>query len=290
MMKRIGIYFNPEVKTKEIIFELLDKFNKTKGLSFYKFEEQKEIIPPFIMTINKKDFSKLDGILSFGGDGTFLRATKFSLETGAPLLGINLGKLGFLSESSIDELEKSVDDLINNKFNIQKRMLLRITLKRHKKTIFKAIALNDAVIYKGFTPKLINLKFYTNERFVLETRSDGIIISTPTGSTAYSLSAGGPIISPLIDAFVVTQLNPHILGMRSMVFSPDDRLKFKIKEQECVLQLDGNNVQQLLPGDEIIIVKASEKVKFIKLTNKTFYQILRKKLYMGKMNVKKSSH
>ncbi len=289
-MKKIGVYFNPDIKTKDTIFNLLDNFNKTKGLSFYKFEEQKEIIPSFIMTINKKDFSKLDGILSFGGDGTFLRATKFSLETGAPLLGINLGKLGFLSESSIDELEKSVDDLINNKFNIQKRMLLRVILKRSKKAIFNAIALNDVVIYKGVTPKLINLKFYTNERFVLETRSDGIIISTSTGSTAYSLSAGGPIISPLIDAFVVTQLNPHILGMRSMVFSPDDRLKFKIKEQKCMLQLDGNNVQQLLPHDEIVVIKAPQKVKFIKLTNKTFYQILRKKLHMGKMNVKKSTH
>ncbi len=283
-MQNFGIYFNPHFLEKKSIFDLLKKLHETKDLCFYKFPEQKELLPDFISCIKEMKKSNLDCILSFGGDGTFLRATHLSLETEAPLLGINVGKLGFLSESSIAELEKSIDDLKNNKFKVQKRMLLKAILKRNNKVIFSSLALNDAVIHKGETPRLIDLRFYCNRRFVVDTRCDGIIISTPTGSTAYSLSAGGPILSPVMDAIIVAPLNPHVLTVRPMVFSSEDKLSVKMKsaEGECVLQLDGKNSYTLIEGDEIMVTSASRKVNFIKLTNKTFYQILRKKLHMGK--------
>ena len=283
-MQNFGIFFNPDFLDKQSVFKLLKKLHKTKKLNLFKFPEQKDLLPDFIDLIEEPSRSKLDCILSFGGDGTLLRASQYSLVANAPLLGINLGKLGFLSESSITELEKSIDDLKNNKFKVQKRMLLKAMLKRKNKIIFSNLALNDAVIYKGETPKLIDIRFYSNRRFVVETRCDGIIVSTPTGSTAYSLSAGGPILSPVMEAIIVSPLNPHILSVRPMVFSPKDKLSFKIKTSngESILQLDGCNIHMLHAEDEIIVTGASQKVSFIKLTNKTFYQILRKKLHMGK--------
>ena len=280
-MQNFGIFFNPNYKITKPIFDILKKFHNNKDLHFFKFPQQKELFPDFIKSI-KQD--KLDCILSFGGDGTFLRASQISLEYNIPLMGINLGKLGFLSESSLSELEKSIDDLKKNKFKVQQRMLLKTVLKRNNKIIFTSLALNDAVIYKGKEPRLIVIRFYSNKRLVVETRCDGLIISTPTGSTAYSLSAGGPILSPVMDAFVVTPLNPHVLSVRPMVFASEDRLSFKLlaNGSECVLQLDGKNSHELIDNDEIIVTASNKKISFIKLTNKTFYQILRKKLHMGR--------
>lgn len=280
-MKNFGIFFNPNYKTTKPIFDLLEKLYKTKDLQFFKFQQQRELFPDFIKCIGN---NKLDCILSFGGDGTFLRASKISFEYSVPLMGINLGKLGFLSESSLSELEKSIDDIIKNKFKVQQRMLLKTVVKRNNKIKFTSLALNDAVIYKGTEPRLIDIRFYSDKRLVVETRCDGIIISTPTGSTAYSLSAGGPILSPLMDAFVVTPLNPHVLSVRPMVFAAGDRLSFILQTNgsECILQLDGKNSHELIDNDEIIVTASNKKISFIKLTNKTFYQILRKKLHMGR--------
>jgi len=283
-MKTAGIFFNPYYKQKEELFKFLKEIREKLELEFYKTREQADILPDFICTVSDKVPPKLDLILVFGGDGTILKAVDFSLKTGAPILGINLGKLGFLAESSLLELEKSLENLKKKKFTIQPRMLLKVILKRDGKNIYSSKALNDAVIYKGQVPKLMDIRYYNNQRFVVETRCDGIIVASPTGSTAYSLSAGGPIISPVMDVIAVTPLNPHVLTMRPMIFPSKDILTFKVMQnyEEAILQLDGQNSHVLETGDEITITAANRKVDFIKLTNKTFYQILRKKLHLGK--------
>jgi len=283
-MKNLGIFFNPHYANKKPIFDSLKNLYEKKKFGFFKLSVQSEFLPDFMESIESTKNIKLDCILVFGGDGTILRALNFALKSGSPILGINLGKLGFLSEIRVSELEKSIEDLKRNKFKVQARMLLKANIKREGKIIFSALALNDAVVYKGQVPKLIDIRVFSNRRFVVETRCDGIIAATPTGSTAYSLSAGGPILSPVMDAIVVSPLNPHILSVRPMVFSSKDVLTFKVKEipYETILQLDGQNSHILQTDDEIIITAASKKVDFIKLSNKTFYQILRKKLHMGK--------
>nr|HPR17566.1 NAD(+) kinase [Candidatus Cloacimonadota bacterium] len=196
----------------------------------------------------------------------------------------NLGKLGFLSDIGMREMEKSLDELIHNRYKIQKRMLLKVTLKREGKILFSDRALNDAVLYKGETPRLTEIKVYSNKQFVLDTRCDGVVVSSPTGSTAYSLSAGGPLLSPVMDAIIVAPLNPHILSVRPMVFAATDKLSFRIMEShaDCVLQLDGRNAARLQEADEITVSSDSRKLEMIKLSNKTFYQILRTKLNMGR--------
>jgi NAD+ kinase len=281
-VKNFGIFFNPYLSESEQIFELLEKINQKKHINLYKTVSQKEILPDFIKIVKQKQ--DLDYILVFGGDGTILRAVEFAVNHKAPILGINLGKLGFLTESSISEFFKSIEDVMNNKYSIQERMMLNIALRRNKEKIYSARALNDAVIYKGQEPTLIDIKIYCNDRFVLETRCDGVIAATPTGSTAYSLSAGGPILSQVMEAIVISPINPHILSVRPMVFSAKDKLRFVITRtlNETILNHDGQNSFTLNANDEVIITASSAKVSFIKLSNRTFFQILRKKLHMGK--------
>ena len=284
IMKNFGIFFNPKYAHKKTIFDSLKNLYENMDFKYFKLSEQNEFLPDFIKPIETTEKVKLDCILVFGGDGTILRALHFALKSSAPILGINLGKLGFLSEIKVSELEKSIEDLKKSKFKVQSRMLLKASIKRKGKMIFSSLALNDAVVYKGQVPKLIDIRVCSNRRFVVETRCDGIIAATPTGSTAYSLSAGGPILSPVMDAIVIAPLSPHILSVRPMVFSSKDVLSFKVKEipYETILQLDGQNTHALQTNDEIIITAAHQKVDFIKLSNKTFYQVLRKKLHMGK--------
>jgi NAD+ kinase len=283
-MKNIGIFLNPHYFTDEPVFALLEKLHREKDIQFYNTSPLPEELPSFILDASALDAKPLFCILVFGGDGTMLRAVDVSLKHKAPLLGINIGGLGFLSDSSMKELEKSVDDLLKGKFSILKRMLLEVVVKRDGKPLFGGRALNDAVIYKGNVPKLIDLTVSSNRRLVLDTRCDGIVISTPTGSTAYSLSAGGPILSPEMDAIVTTPLNPHVLTVRPIVFSSHDQLRFRIigPEEDCILQLDGKNNYTVTHQDVVKITGASQKVCFIKLNNKTFYSILRKKMHLGR--------
>lgn len=282
-MKNFGIFFNPNIENKEKIFDLLKQFHDKEGVKLYRFVEQ-DFMPEYFYKVKISNGEHLDYILVFGGDGTILHASEYSIKCKAPILGINLGKLGFLSESNLTELKRSISDLCSGKFKIQHRMLLKVSIKRKNEIIYSGLVLNDAVIYRGEVSRLINIKYFCNKRFVMETRCDGIVIATPTGSTAYNLSAGGPIISPWMEAIVVTPLNPHVLTVRPIVFSHKDVLTFQIKKTEnnSVLQLDGRKSHNLEKGDEIIIKSAYKKVDFVKLSNKTFYSILRKKFHLGK--------
>lgn len=196
-----------------------------------------------------------------------------------------MGILGFLTDGKISDLLSSLQNLLKGKYQIEKRMLIDVTVYRNKEKIVDMPALNDAVIYKGELSKLITIRLFANNRNVYKARCDGIIISTPTGSTAYSMSAGGPIISPDMEAIVVNSLSPHVLSIRPMVFNAANTLQFRLEEphSSTVLQVDGINVMQLMPKDKVVIKRSAKKIRFIKLSHKTFYQILRSKLNMGKI-------
>ncbi len=286
-MKHFGVYLNPSYAHKNEVYDILLSMHATKDIHFYGLPEQKSVLPPFIRCDADLENGKpkLACILVFGGDGTIMRAKKMALDTGSPILGINIGNLGFLSESTLKDVKKSMESLFRNHYEIQTRMLLEIKLKRKGKIIASELALNDAVIYKAITPRLIEIRVYSNRRLVIDARCDGIVASSPTGSTAYSLSAGGPILSPLMDAIVVSPLNPHILATRPIVFPASDTLSFKMMQiyQMAVLQIDGQNVHDLENGDEVFVTAAKQKISFIKLNKQTFYQILRKKMHMGRL-------
>jgi NAD+ kinase len=280
-MNNLLIYLNSD---KDRIIETLARLKDIEeklNINFYILPQQNSFKKYFPVAHYTK---KIDAILVFGGDGTILQAAGSALEYKVPILGINLGHLGFLSEISLDELEKSICDLIAKKYKILSRMMLKVMLKSNNDTLKTALALNDVVISKGDKPKLINLKVYCDRRYVFSTRCDGIIAASPTGSTAYSLSAGGPIISPVMDAIVVVPITPHVLTVRPIVFPADTTITFKIEEEaeQSWLQLDGKNFASLNPGDKVSITSAARKVDFIKLSNRTFFKTLRNKMHLGR--------
>ncbi|MBM4398860.1 MAG: NAD(+)/NADH kinase [Candidatus Cloacimonetes bacterium] len=285
-MKNFGLFIHPSYVKKENLFQVISDLQTEHNLKFYGFSSQKQHLPSILAgIIDEQDITqKLDCILVLGGDGTILRAKDFALITKAPVLGINLGYLGFLSESTLSDLRKSIKDLLKNKYKLQQRMLLSVQLKHKNTIVYQGLALNDAVVYKADSPRLIHIRMYNSGRFMIDTRCDGVIASTPTGSTAYSLSAGGPILSPVMKAIVISPLNPHILSIRPMVFPDSDKLMFKVYDLDnpARLQIDGINVHEILDGDEMTVTASKKQVQFIKLTNRTFYKILRNKLHLGK--------
>ncbi len=285
-MKHFAIHINPAFSDQSGIFALLEQLAEEYDIIFYGLQEQRDILPDFIrvFSLEWKPLPQIDCVLVFGGDGTILRAKKLALQTKAPILGINLGYLGFLSETTLTELKASIRDLLNCKYKLLNRMLISCHLKRDGKIIYHNLALNDAVIYKAETPRLIHVRIFNGGRFVFDTRCDGVIASTPTGSTAYSLSAGGPLLSPEMQAIILSPINPHLLSIRPMVFPARDRILMKVYGlgEPAWLQVDGVNCMRIQENDEVLITASRQVVPFIKLSNRTFYQILRKKLHLGK--------
>jgi NAD+ kinase len=284
MMKNFAICINPDISDKHSIYGLLKTLREDEEIHFYSTIAEQELIPGIIKPLPEGSTANIDCILVFGGDGTILRAKQLALDAEAPILGINLGYLGFLSESVLPEFASSLQNLKLGKYKLLHRMLINCQLKRDGKIIFQGLALNDAVIYKAANPGLIHVRIKASGRYVFNTRCDGIVACTPTGSTAYSLSAGGPILAPQMQAIVLSPLNPHILSIRPMVFPSSERLQMTIHglQQAAILQIDGENSCPILEGDEIHVTASERSIAFIKLSNRTFYQILRNKLHLGK--------
>ena len=300
---KIGLIFKDNLRDKKSIKDILENIAKKNRIELIECEKNtsSSITKNSLKTSNN---DRLDFILSLGGDGTMLRSVEYASYYKTPILGVNMGKLGFLTDSNLNEIETNIEALIDKNYRIEPRMLLEVIVQRYSDnvyeqqsysstetkyknkrtiTVLNTIALNEAVVIKGASAKLIDLKLCTNKYFVYESRCDGMVISTPTGSTAYSLSAGGPILSPSMNAMIVTPLNPHILTIRPMVFADNDIIEVKIcSHNQVYLQIDGNTKCELLYGDKITLKKAKEKIGFVKLSKKNFYRILRKKLNMGK--------
>ena len=221
-------------------------------------------------------------IICLGGDGTFLKVARKVYDKNKPLLGINLGTLGFLTEVEKSEIELAVDRILSNQFEIEERMMLEATVISGGKIIATDLALNDVVISRGALSRILHLKTYINNDFVDSFPGDGLIVSSPTGSTAYSLSAGGPIVEPDIDLIIVTPICPHILYSRSFITAGDRVVKVVVDENyghEAMVTIDGQKGYEIRGGDSIEIKKAGQNVKMIKMNRRNFFNILRTKIY-----------
>lgn len=225
---------------------------------------------------------KSDIILCLGGDGTFLKCARRVFSRKIPILGINLGKLGFLAEVDKNEIDHAIKRLVSGEYDIEKRMMLETTIIRDDKEIMKDIVLNDVVISRGWMSRILHLKTYLNNQFVDLYPGDGLIISTPTGSTAYSLSAGGPIVEPDMQLIIVTPICPHLLYSRSFITTGERVLKVLVVETNChgaMVTVDGQNGYELKGGDSIITKKSSQYLKMIRLSDRNFFDVLRSKIY-----------
>ncbi len=224
-----------------------------------------------------------DIIIVLGGDGSIMRASHRSAILGVPLIGINLGRIGFLAEVDPSETEL-ITKIFENEFTIEKRMLLDVRLIRNENEIYSDIALNDAVISHGISPKLIETELFCSGNSLGRYRSDGFVVSTPTGSTAYSLSAGGPIVDPSLRGINLVPVCPHSLMARPMIVPDSDIIEIKYIQDNgggASLAIDGCDAVELFPKDIIRITKSSLTADFVRLKHdksRSFYNILRQKM------------
>jgi len=229
--------------------------------------------------------SLVDMLIVLGGDGTLLSASRIVADAhrNVPIFGVNLGSLGFMAEVSLDELYDNLEKAIAGKLATEDRMMLSASVLRKGKRLARYRVLNDAVINKGALARMMELKVSVDDGLLTTLRADGLIVATPTGSTAYSLSAGGPIIHPTIHCFVVTPICPHTLSNRPIAL-PDTvvvTVSLTSQSEDVTLTLDGHIGFPLLPNDVVEIKKSRFKMRLIKHPTKHYYEILRTKLKWG---------
>ncbi|MGH9678918.1 MAG: NAD(+)/NADH kinase, partial [Candidatus Acidiferrales bacterium] len=214
-------------------------------------------------TVRREDLpGRVDLLIVLGGDGTLLSAARLSAAEKVPILAVNLGGLGFLTTVSLDELYPILEEIFANRYRISQRVMLQAEIVRGGNVIRRQIALNDAVLNKAALARIMDLELRVNGEYVTTYKADGLILSTPTGSTAYSLAAGGPIIYPVVEAFVVTPICPHTLTNRPLVL-PDSvnvEIEFKAEDGTVFLTLDGQVGIELSNNDKIQISKAPERL------------------------------
>ena len=223
-------------------------------------------------------------ILVLGGDGTLLQAARDVVYRKIPMLGINLGTLGFLAEVNRQSIHAALDKLIADDYEIEERMMLTGTVWHGDKIIGQDIALNDIVIGREGPLRVVRFKNYVNDVYLNSYNADGIIIATPTGSTGYSLSCGGPIVSPNAAMTLMTPIAPHTLNTRSIIFPEEDVITVELGEgrrqvqEQGLASFDGDTEIPIVTGDRIVIQKASASVKILKLNHLSFVEVLRQKM------------
>lgn len=219
-------------------------------------------------------------LICLGGDGTILHASKAAAKNDVPVLGINIGRKGFLADLESSEYKK-VTDAVSGKCTVENRMMLRAEIEREGKVVFSDFALNDAVVAKGNMGRTIDFAVYGDGKRIFSLFGDGLIVSTPTGSTAYSMSAGGPIVEPSTGALVVTPICAHDLRAKSFVLSSDAEVTvevFDLSEKAALLSLDGSESAELISGDKIKITKSEYRTQLVRVLNRSFYEIVNQKL------------
>lgn len=258
MSKRYAICYNPDMEHSTDVMQRLKEILTSASVMFE------------VLDINNLA-AGFDFVFVIGGDGTILKAARFYSEFETPIFGINLGRLGFLSQASPDDLLESVTRILNGNYKVEQRAML---------TANDYIALNDFVIKGDFSARTSRFALEINGKFVCEYLADGIIISTPTGSTAYGMAAGGPVLAPEVDAIVIVPICPHTFSARPIVVSANDEIKIlPCKNNEYKVSADG----QIAFGwnSELIVKRAPKKAKLALLNENDFYSVLRNKLHWG---------
>jgi NAD+ kinase len=284
MIRNVGIISKPSKEDILAVVPQLATWLQQRGLKVYCDSATAECCEPHGEALAREQLpAKVDLLIVLGGDGTLLAAARLLGNRDVPILPVNLGGLGFLTSVTLNELYPLLEQTLAGQHRVTERMMLQAELVRGGKTIASQRALNDAVITKPDLARIMDFDVLVNDQFVGRYRADGLIVSTPTGSTAYSLAAGGPIIYPLLKAFVITPICPHMLTNRPLVVPDDSRVEIDLAttEQPGHLTVDGQIGFQLQRRDRIIITKAPNMIRLVRPQQKTYFEVLRSKLRWG---------
>ena len=283
-MLKIGIIANRDKDEDFKYTRILIDSIKNNGASAFYSDEVAVQTGSEALNLSENELAGLSDIMiCLGGDGTFLKVARSIVGINKPLLGVNLGRLGFLADVDKNDIDSAVKQLVAGDYRIDERMMLETTIIRENKAIAKGIVLNDVVVSRGAISRIIHLKTYINDSFMDLYPGDGLIISTPTGSTAYSLSAGGPLVEPDVDLIIATPICPHLLYSRSFITTGDRVVKVVVDENyqyEAMVTVDGQVGYEVIGGDVIVTKKSQQRFPMIRLNNKrNFFDVLRGKIY-----------
>lgn len=289
-MASVGIVYKHRYKPAEKEALKLASWLQGKGLSVFLEEMQ---TPDRHGTDKTPESSSIpdsvDWLIVLGGDGTLLGAARQVGRYGVPILGVNLGGLGFMTEIPLKKLYHSVEMMLEGGLEWESRLMLEAVVVRAEEEVCRSIVLNDVVINKSALARILDMDVHIDDQFLTTFRADGLIVSTPTGSTAYNLSAGGPIVYPTLSDIILTPICPFTLTNRPIILSDTATVRIEIANEvyeEVALTLDGQVGFDLLLGDRVFIRKSEEQIRLIKSPHQTYFEILRTKLGWGGATVK----
>ncbi|MCG6937499.1 MAG: NAD(+) kinase [Gammaproteobacteria bacterium] len=280
----IGIITKPEAESARLTLQSLCDYLASKNCTVILEEQAPDIVNNCGFTKASRDTigDQCDLVVVIGGDGTILNAVRSMAHAHVPLLGINVGRLGFLADISPDDLETSLDEILNGLYREEQRFLLEMQVLRDNKVIFEGDAFNDVVVHIRDVARMIEFETRINDEFVNHQRADGIVISTPTGSTAYALSSGGPILHATLDVITLVPISPHTLSSRPLVVNADSQINILIcntKDGIAQATCDGQLSTDVLVGDHIKVKRKAKKITLLHPRQYNYFEILRAKLH-----------
>ena len=281
-MTRVGIIAKADAA--EAVIATLLQWLGSRGLTAVLEKETANLVPTADVAVTSKSDlpTQVDLVVVLGGDGTLLSMARAVGDLDVPILGVNFGGLGFLTATTLDEMFPAIEAALAGRMAVDERMMLTARIVRHGESLGEYDALNDVVIMKSAMSRIVNLSVSVEKQYATAYRADGLIISTPTGSTAYCLSAGGPILFPTMDAIVLTPIASHTLTNRPIVLPGTHRLEVTLNtDQDVMLTLDGQVGLPLREGDTVAIAKGRARIRLLRFPQKDFFSVLRTKLKWG---------
>jgi len=283
-IKAIGLFGNPTKRDLPPAAETIAVICEPAGVKLLASDDLRGALNSDIDLVPNADLIQhVDVVIAFGGDGTMLRAARVLGQSGVPLLGVNLGSLGYLTDVPIGELATAVAALLAGNYFLDARSRVYCSVWRDEQKIASSSALNDLVVNMGPLPRALDMELFMDADSLGRFLGDGIIISTPTGSTAYNLSAGGPICQATVPCLLVAPICPHSLGMRPLVVADDTKIELILHETGAgaVLTADGQKTHVLADGDRLVFKEAHQEVVLVKFPHSSFYRVMRHKLNWG---------
>lgn len=283
-MLTIGIF--PNMKNREVpplLLRLLEYFASHQAAVFLPEHAAQNLGRPELGGDYELLLHHIDLALTLGGDGTLLCTARLLAPAGIPVCGVNMGRLGFLTEVEVADLDEALAKIMAGDYSIERRLMLDAMVFRNSRHIHTTAALNDVVITKGGFARIITTQLYIDGFLTARYNADGLIVATGTGSTGYSLSAGGPIVNPILPVIVVTPICPHTLDARSLIVADYEEIKVEVQasHEDICMTTDGQATFRLLPRDIVVVRKSPLQARFLKLRSRSYYETLRTKLRRG---------
>ena len=283
---KVGIIARPRRNNLAVVVPALLHWFEARGIRVFYDTETSSCLSDGSKGLTRQQVAEQSQLLLvLGGDGTLLAAARVAAPLGIPILPINMGSLGFLTSFKLEELYPALEETMAGKFSVSERVMLDVQLERAGTLLERQSVANEAVIHKGELARMIELELAIDEDFVCRYRVDGLIVATPTGSTAYSLSAGGPIVHPSVESWVITPICPHTLSDRPVVVRDSSIVEVNVSPntESVFLTLDGQTGIPIEPKDKVRMKRAAERLKLIQPLKKSYFEILHRELKSGEV-------